>query len=99
VDLPTNNVKSYTKTEEPVTKADSKLRFGKYGVREPFTVAQLTVHFESKKDFKKVGGAMTGVLREGGLVAGRCCSRGICCSLAGRKLMYFSSVTCCLPFR
>lgn len=51
--LPNGNVKSYTE-EKPVTKADSKIKYGRYDMIKAFSLKELNVHFEQTKPFKQV---------------------------------------------
>ncbi|GIL70757.1 hypothetical protein Vretimale_3842 [Volvox reticuliferus] len=51
--LPTSTVKSYT-DEKPVSKSDNKIKYGKYDLIKPFTVKELSVHFENNKPFKHI---------------------------------------------
>ncbi|PNH06279.1 hypothetical protein TSOC_007366 [Tetrabaena socialis] len=50
---PSNVIKSYTE-EKPVSKSDNKIKYGKYDLIKPFTVKELSVHFENNKPFKHV---------------------------------------------
>ena len=52
--LPSNVVKSYTDSVKPVTKSDSKVRFGKYDKVEPFTLEPMRLHYENQKPFSMV---------------------------------------------
>ncbi|KAG2439265.1 hypothetical protein HXX76_004626 [Chlamydomonas incerta] len=54
VTTPTSTVKSYTDSEKPVSKSDNKIKYGKYDLIKPWTLQELSVHFENNKPFKHI---------------------------------------------
>ncbi|KAG2453544.1 hypothetical protein HYH02_001763 [Chlamydomonas schloesseri] len=54
VTTPSNTVKSYSDSEKPVSKSDNKIKYGKYDLIKPWTLKELSVHFENNKPFKHI---------------------------------------------
>ncbi|PNW75344.1 hypothetical protein CHLRE_12g523300v5 [Chlamydomonas reinhardtii] len=54
VTTPSSSVKSYTDSEKPVSKSDNKIKYGKYDLIKPWTLQELSVHFENNKPFKHI---------------------------------------------
>lgn len=55
VQLPSSKAESYTE-ESPVSKTDSRIKYGKYDLIKPWTMKPLRLHFENDKPFKQVRG-------------------------------------------
>eukprot|EP00967_Tisochrysis_lutea_P142384 scaffold262939_cov19-Tisochrysis_lutea.AAC.2 len=52
--MPSPKVKSFSESPSPVTKMDgNKYKYGKYDLVKPWSVAEMRLHYENNKPFKK----------------------------------------------